>query len=59
MLTRNELLDKLISALSYQQDQLYINWCERDTLSSWKQSYEGKMYDSLEKEIEELEKQYD
>ena len=59
MLTRNELLDKLISALSYQQDQLYINWCERDTKLSWKQSYEGKMYDSLEKEIEKLEKQYD
>ena len=59
MFTRNELLDKLISVLSYQQDQLYINWYERHTLSSWKQSYEGKMYDSLEKEIEKLEKQYD
>ena len=59
MFTRNELLDKLISALSYQQDQLHDKWGERDTLLSWSQSYEGKMYDSLEKEIEELEKQYD
>ena len=59
MLTRNELLDKLISALSYQQDQLCDNWGERDSLLLWSQSYEGKMYDSLEKEIEKLEKQYD
>ena len=59
MLTRNELLDKLISALSYQQDQLVDNWRERCTLLLWSQSYEGKMYDSLEKEIEKLEKQYD
>ena len=59
MFTRNELLDKLISALKYQQEGLCDNWGERCTILLWSQSYEGKMYDRLEKEIEELEKQYD
>lgn len=59
MFTRNELLDKLISALKYQQEGLCDNWVERDTLLSWGQSYEGKMYNVLEKEIEKLEEQYD
>ena len=54
MFTRNELLDKLISALKYQQEGLCDNWGERCTILLWSQSYEGKMYDSLEKEIEEL-----
>ena len=59
MLTRNELLDKLISALSYQQELNYRIWNDRSTGTPWEKSSQCLMYDSLEKEIEKLEKQYD
>ena len=59
MLTRNELLDKLITALSWQQEELYDDWYDRATGKPWEESYHYLMSDNLEKEIIELEKQYD
>ena len=59
MFTRNELLDKLISVLKDEQHLCYGVWCDRATGTPWEKSYQHLVYDSLEKEIEELEKQYD
>lgn len=59
MLTRNELLDRLISALHEKQVQLYKDWFKRDTLTRWNDSYEYEDANQLLEEIIELESQYD
>ena len=46
MLTRNELLDRLIDLLEDKQEDLYREWYSR-TLTSWENSYEHRDYQRI------------
>lgn len=59
MLTRNELLDRLIDLLEDKQVDLYREWYSRDTLTSWENSYEHIDYQRISGKIMELVTQYD
>ena len=59
MLTRNELLDRLISALQDESHRLYLDWIHEETDLSFHESNEYIPWLSILKQIIELEEQYD